>query len=127
MEFNITESGLHEFRKVFVPVIFRTEDGQVLSICMRNDGFEINSNGANLYYAVDGKISPISSGKGEKTKGHEDKRMHAEELIKVIKGLLEIMHDSSWCHITSHSCDCKGCRIEKAKALIDSHNEQKGS
>ena len=41
MEISVNEQGCIEFKKVYNSICFKTETGQVLAVCMRDDGYEI--------------------------------------------------------------------------------------
>lgn len=42
MKLEVTENGLIRLKEVFNPIVLTSEEGEVLSICMRDSGFEIS-------------------------------------------------------------------------------------
>jgi hypothetical protein len=42
MEITTNENGIIELKKVYTPIKLITSDGEVVNICMRDSGFEIN-------------------------------------------------------------------------------------
>lgn len=42
MELDITEGGDFRLKKVFNPVVFETDEGERMSVCMRDGGFELS-------------------------------------------------------------------------------------
>lgn len=73
MKIDISEDGIFILKKVFVPVVFETEDGQKLTVCMRDDGFEICPNGANLYYVEGGSVSLLGEERRRRIKTPKDR------------------------------------------------------
>ena len=68
MKIEVTEDYHYVLKEVFVPVIFKTESGEELSICMRDEGFEITmlnplvkseERHVNKYVAGGGFIHPL--------------------------------------------------------------------
>ena len=66
---SVTESGNIMFEEVFNSIAFKSPNGQILSVCMRDDGFEVGiSSKADAsrftpllwYTANNGKISPLA-------------------------------------------------------------------
>lgn len=58
MEIDVTEKGFIQLKKVYNPVILTTEDGESMSVCMRDNGFEITSHG--ITYSVEkGEALPL--------------------------------------------------------------------
>lgn len=63
MEIGVSEEGLTVLKKIFNPIILITEDGQEITVCMRDNGFELTSKKTNppgapsLYYVENGDIS----------------------------------------------------------------------
>ena len=63
MKISVNEQGCIEFEEVFNSVCFKTENGQVLAVCMRDGGFEIGLSNPinepkslNWYRAESGQI-----------------------------------------------------------------------
>jgi len=63
MKISVDEHGDFELREVFNPVIFKTEDGEVLSVTMRDQGFEISTKdptGVVVHFKVEkGFVIPL--------------------------------------------------------------------
>ena len=58
MKINVNESQEIEITEVFNPINLRTPDGEQLTICMRDSGFEFQYEGVK-FYAKKGVISKI--------------------------------------------------------------------
>jgi len=69
---NVDEHGSIQFEEVFNSITFKTPNGQVLAVCMRDDGFEIglsnpDSKGSGTpsltwFVANEGQILPLTVG-----------------------------------------------------------------
>jgi len=66
MKIDVTEDGSIRLKDVFNGVLFETDDGEKLGVCMRDGGFEIsvkkrkdkdNKDNYVWYRIMDGKIS----------------------------------------------------------------------
>jgi len=55
VKLEVSEQGNILLKEVYNPVVFETEGGQSLSVCMRDQGFDININGT-WFHAVDNDI-----------------------------------------------------------------------
>lgn len=55
MEITVNQDNLIELEKVFMPVVLTTEDGESLTICMRDSGFEFQYQG-DWYIVKEGKV-----------------------------------------------------------------------
>jgi hypothetical protein len=58
MKLTINENGEHLLQEVFTPVVLKTEAGEVLSITMRDSGFEFCYQG-EMYFAKEGYVEPF--------------------------------------------------------------------
>lgn len=58
MEITISENGNLQLGKVFNGVTLKTQDGETMSICMRDSGFEFNYQG-DWYFAKEGHVEPF--------------------------------------------------------------------
>ena len=59
MEIEVNANGRLVLKKVFVGIELITEDGETLSICMRDSGFEFNYD--NMWYeAKNGEIKKLT-------------------------------------------------------------------
>jgi hypothetical protein len=58
MELTVNEQGVLQIEKLYNGVTLRTSDNEVLSICMRDSGFEFTYQG-KYYSAQDGVIKEV--------------------------------------------------------------------
>lgn len=64
MEIDVDESGQVRLKKVFNPIILKTEEGNSLSLCMRDGDFEIRaSEGTRVFLTLGGVPVEYSSDK----------------------------------------------------------------
>jgi hypothetical protein len=70
---NVDEYGSIQFEEVFNSITFKTSNGQVLAVCMRDDGFEIGlsdptaKGGSSIapllwFTANEGQITSLTAG-----------------------------------------------------------------
>ena len=60
MKVTVNEQGIIQLEEVFNGIILKTRDGEKMSICMRDSGFEFNYKG-ELYSAKEGFVSPLKN------------------------------------------------------------------
>lgn len=58
MKVNVNEEYSIQLEEVFNPIVLKTQDGEVMSICMRDSGFEFNYQG-EWYFAKEGYVEPF--------------------------------------------------------------------
>jgi hypothetical protein len=58
MKITVNEENEIQFEEVFIGITLKTNDGEKLSICMRDSGFEFNYQG-KMYFAKEGYVEPI--------------------------------------------------------------------
>jgi hypothetical protein len=58
MKVNVNEDYSIQLEEVFNPIVLKTQDGEVLSICMRDSGFEFKYQG-EWYFAKEGYVEPF--------------------------------------------------------------------
>lgn len=58
MKVNVNEDYSIQLEEVFNPIVLKTQDGEVMSICMRDSGFEFNYQG-EWYFAKEGYVEPF--------------------------------------------------------------------
>lgn len=59
MKVIVNENNIIQLEEVFNPIILKTLDGEMMSICMRDSGFEFNYQGES-YFAKEGYVEPFS-------------------------------------------------------------------
>jgi hypothetical protein len=55
MKTTVTENGIIQLEEVFVPIVLKTPDGETMTVCMRDGGFEINYQN-KPYFANKGQL-----------------------------------------------------------------------
>lgn len=60
MKISVNESGTIQLEEIFNGIILKTANGEVLSICMRDTGFEFNYQG-KWYFAKQGFVEPFNT------------------------------------------------------------------
>ena len=58
MKVSVNEDYSVQLEEVFNPIVLKTQDGEVLSICMRDSGFEFKYQG-EWYFAKEGYVEPF--------------------------------------------------------------------
>lgn len=58
MKLTTNEQGVIQLEEVFSGIILKTKDGEEMSICMRDSGFEFNYQG-EWYFAKEGFVEPF--------------------------------------------------------------------
>lgn len=58
MKLDVQEEGLVRLQEVFNPIVLQSENGETLSICMRDGGFEFIY-GSVPYSASGGSVTPM--------------------------------------------------------------------
>ena len=58
MKLTTNEQGVIQLEEVFSGIILKTSDGEEMSICMRDSGFEFNYQG-EWYFAKEGFVEPF--------------------------------------------------------------------
>lgn len=58
MKVSVNEDNNVQLEEVFNPIVLKTQDGEVLSICMRDSGFEFKYQG-EWYFAKEGYVEPF--------------------------------------------------------------------
>ena len=58
MKVTTNEQGVIQLEEVFSGIILKTPDGEEMTICMRDSGFEINYQG-EWYFAKEGFVEPF--------------------------------------------------------------------
>ena len=58
MKVTVNEHGIIQLEEVFNGIILKTQDGEEMSICMRDSGFEFEYRG-ELYFAKEGFVEPF--------------------------------------------------------------------
>ena len=58
MKVTTNEQGVIQLEEVFSGIILKTKDGEEMSICMRDSGFEFNYQG-EWYFAKEGFVEPF--------------------------------------------------------------------
>jgi len=59
MKITVNEENEIQFEEVFIGISLKTIDGEKLSICMRDSGFEFNYQG-KMYFAKEGYVEPFN-------------------------------------------------------------------
>ena len=59
MKITVNEENEIQFEEVFNGISLKTIDGEKLSICMRDSGFEFNYQG-KMYFAKEGYVEPFN-------------------------------------------------------------------
>lgn len=62
MKINVTDKGQIEIKEVYSGIQLRTDDGELMSICMRDSGFEFYYNGT-WYSAKNGVLEKMKINK----------------------------------------------------------------
>jgi hypothetical protein len=62
MKVTTNEQGVIQLEEVFSGIILKTPDGEEMTICMRDSGFEINYQG-EWYFAKEGFVEPFKEDK----------------------------------------------------------------
>jgi hypothetical protein len=62
MKVTTNEQGVIQLEEVFSGIILKTPDGEEMTICMRDSGFEINYQG-EWYFAKEGFVKPFKEDK----------------------------------------------------------------
>ncbi len=60
MKLSVNESGTIQLEEVFNGITLKTSSGEILSICMRDTGFEFNYQG-KWYFAKQGFVEPFNT------------------------------------------------------------------
>ena len=58
MKVTTNEQGVIQLEEVFNGIMLKTQDGEEMSICMRDSGFEFNYQG-EWYFAKEGFVEPF--------------------------------------------------------------------
>ena len=58
MKLTTNEQGVIQLEEVFSGIILKTKDGEEMTICMRDSGFEFNYQG-EWYFAKEGFVEPF--------------------------------------------------------------------
>ena len=58
MKITTNENGVIQLEEVFNGIMLKTQDGEEMSICMRDSGFEFNYQG-EWYFAKEGFVEPF--------------------------------------------------------------------
>jgi hypothetical protein len=78
MKVTTNEQGVIQLEEVFNGIILKTKDGEEMSICMRDSGFEFRYQGER-YFAKEGYVEPFkTSSRGNLL---VDQRHEEEDLI----------------------------------------------
>ena len=78
MKLTTNEQGVIQLEEVFSGIILKTKDGEEMSICMRDSGFEFNYQG-EWYFAKEGFVEPFKrSSRGNLL---ADQRHEEEDLV----------------------------------------------
>ena len=59
MKVSITEQNEIELTEVYNPIVLKTNSGEVMSVCMRDSGFEFTYEG-QTFYAQNGKVTAMN-------------------------------------------------------------------
>ena len=57
MKITINQDNLIELEEVYNPIVLKTKDGEKISICMRDSGFEFRYQD-EWYFAKEGYVEP---------------------------------------------------------------------
>lgn len=60
MKLSVNESGTIQLEEVFNEIILKTSNNEILSICMKDTGFEFNYQG-KWYFAKQGFVEPFNT------------------------------------------------------------------
>lgn len=69
MKLSVSEAYDIVLEEVFNSVVFRTKGGQTLSVCIRDDGFDVSING--VWHTVDMSAKTFGNPIGEAKEAHE--------------------------------------------------------
>jgi hypothetical protein len=58
MKINVNKDNLIQLEEVFCPIVLKTKDGEELTICMRDSGFEFKYQD-KWYFAKEGYVEPF--------------------------------------------------------------------
>jgi hypothetical protein len=78
MKVTTNENGVIQLEEVFNSIVLKTKDGEQMSICMRDSGFEFNYQG-EWYFAKEGFVEPFK--KSIRGNFLVDQRHEEEDLI----------------------------------------------
>jgi hypothetical protein len=85
MKVTTNENGVIQLEEIFNSIVLKTKDGEQMSICMRDSGFEFNYQG-EWYFAKEGFVEPFK--KSIRGNFLVDQRHEEEDLVTPGPGFL---------------------------------------